>query len=182
MANTKSRTRATVNKDIVDQSVVSSEQISDSKPIVAKEIDPEQYVTVINGFQGQLVYKSPRTGEKFVWDKYGSEQEMQLRELRNAKNTYKKYYINNWFMFNENWVVDYLGVAQYYANTIPVDRFDEIFTKPASEIEKILSNLSDGQKRSVAYRAGELIKNGDIDSRKTITTLEKCLNITLIDD
>ena len=65
------------------------------KAIVAKDIDPNQYVVVRNGFQGRLVYISKKTGERFVWDGFGSEQEMELRELKNARNSYKKFFENN---------------------------------------------------------------------------------------
>lgn len=101
------------------------------KPIVPKDIDPEQYVTVRNGFQGRLVYVSKHTGERFVWDQFGAEQEMELRELKNAKNSYKKFFENNWFMFDEDWIVDYLGVQRFYRNAVRIEDFDEIFQKDA---------------------------------------------------
>lgn len=60
-----------------------------SAPIVAKDIDLNQLIVVRNGYQGRLVYKSNRTHEKFVWPEFGSEQMIELKELRNAKNTFK---------------------------------------------------------------------------------------------
>lgn len=151
------------------------------KPLTPKDIDPNQYVTVRNGFQGRLVYKSKRTGERFVWDAFGAEQDIELNELRNARNSNKKYFINNWFMFDEQWVVDYLGMGKYYKFAISIQDFDKLFTKSASEIEKTIANLSDGQKRSVAYRARQLIADGGIDSNKLIATLEKCLGVELVE-
>ena len=64
------------------------------KPIIAKDIDLSQLIVVRNGYQGRLVYKSPRTHEKFVWPEFGTEQMIELMELRNAKNTYKKYFVS----------------------------------------------------------------------------------------
>lgn len=153
----------------------------DKNPIIPKEIDPNQIVTVRNGFQGRLVYKSKRTGERYVWDAFGAEQDMELSELKNARNSNKKYFINNWLMFDEAWIVDYLGMRQYYKNAIPIQDFDKLFEKPASEIEKDISKLSEGQKKSIAYRAKQLIAEGGIDSNKTISTLEKCLGVDLIE-
>lgn len=151
-------------------------------PIVAKEIDPEQYVTVRNGFQGRLIYKSPKTGERYVWSEFGDGQEMQLRELRQAKSSAKKFFENNWFMFDDEWIPEYLGVQRFYKNAVSIGRFDDLFGKPADEVEKIVSAMSGGQKRSVAYRARTLINEGAIDSRKVIATLEKSLGIKLIED
>ena len=175
----RSRSKRTTATESIESKQVQQE--AEKKPLVPKDIDPSQYVTVRNGFQGRLVYKSKRTGERFVWDSFGAEQDMELSELRNARNSNKKYFINNWFMFDEPWIVDYLGMGKYYRFAISIQDFDKLFTKPASEIEKTIANLSDGQKQSVAYRAKQLISEGGIDSNRLIATLEKCLRIELIE-
>lgn len=153
----------------------------EKKPLIPKKIDPNQIVTVRNGFQGRLVYKSKRTGERFVWDAFGAEQDMELSELKNAKNSNKNYFINNWFMFDEPWIIDYLGLRQYYKHAISIEDFDKLFEKPAAEITETVTTLSDGQKKSIAYRAKQLIAEGGIDSNKTIAALEKCLGTDLIE-
>lgn len=152
-------------------------------PIVAKEIDQNQIIVVRSGFHGRLVYRSPRTTEKFVWSEFGDEQEMELRELRNAKSAKKKYFENNWFMFDEEfeWVISYLGLTQYYKNALSIEGFDSLFKKTPSEIEKAVAKLSKGQKKSVGYRAKQLIADGEIDSNKAIAALEKALGIELIE-
>lgn len=157
------------------------ETANEKRVFIPKEVDPHQIVTVRNGFQGRLVYKSPKTGERFVWEAFGAEQDMEIGELRNAKSSNKKYFINNWFMFDEPWVVDYIGMSQYYKFAISIQDFDKLFEKPAAEIGKIISKLSDGQKKSVAYRAKQLIAEGGIDSNRTIAALEKHLGTELIE-
>lgn len=164
-----------------EETVVVKEETKKPASIVAKDIDPEQYVIVRNGFQGKLIYKSSRTGEKFVWSKFGDEQEMQLRELRNAKNSAKKFFINNWFMFDEDWIVDYLGMRQFYKNAVSIDEFDNIFSKPPEELKKMINEMTPGQKKSVMYRAMELIAAQEIDSLKTISVLESALGVDLIE-
>lgn len=151
------------------------------KPVVPKEIDPNQIITVRNGFQGRLVYKSKRTGERWSWESFGTEQDMELSELKNARNSNKKYFINNWFMFDEDWVIDYLGMRQYYKNSLDIQDFDQLFKKPVGEIEDIISKLSEGQRKSVAYRAKQLIAEEEIDSNRVINTLEKCLGVELVE-
>ena len=173
-------------KETIIQEVEMTEPIQDNgsknnKPIVPKEIDPNQYVTVINGFQGRLVYISKHTGERFIWDEFGAEQDMELSELKRAKSSNKKFFVNNWFMFNEQWIIDYLGLNQYYKYAVKIEDFDKLFEMSVSELEDTLGKMSDGQKKSVAYRARQLIAEGKIDSNKVITTLEKCLNTELID-
>lgn len=146
-------------------------------------IDPTQMIVVRNGYQGKLVYISSRTNERFVWDEFGGEQEMELRELRNAKNSAKNFFVNNWFMFDDEymWVVDYLGLKQYYKDVIKIEEFDNIFTLPPDEIISTVSKLSEGQKKSVAYRARQLLAQGGIDSNKAISALEESLHTQLVE-
>lgn len=158
-----------------------TERKNNQKASKPKKVDSSQMITVYNGFQGRLVYISSRTGEEFVWNEFGGEQEMELRELRNAKNSAKPFFINNWFMFDEadDWVIDYLGLGMYYKNCLNIDEFDAIFTLTPDEIREKISNISDGQKQSLAYRAKQLYARGEIDSNKVIKSLEESLNIKL---
>lgn len=151
--------------------------------IIPKDIDDSQYITVRNGFQGSLVYKSKKTGEVLVWEEFGDEQEIQLRDLKYAKNSDKGFFVNNWFMFNEEdaWVPMYLGVERYYKHALTIDSFDELFKMKAKDIEKKVSGMSDGLKKSIAYRAHELIASKNIDSLSVIETLEKALGVNLIE-
>ena len=137
--------------------------------LIPKDIDTSQLIPVYNGFQGRLIYKSVRTHETFVWDTFGDMQ--------------KTFFQNNWFMFDDDyaWVIDYLGVKTNYKHAISLEKFDDLFTKSPTEIEKVVSKLSPGQKKSVAYRARQLILTEEIDSRKTINALEKSLGETLIE-
>lgn len=148
---------------------------------VKKNLDPNIIVTVKNGFNGTLVYKSKKTGERFVWDGFGSEQDMELQELKSAKNSCKAFFVNNWFLFDDPEVIEYLGMGQYYKHVLNTKAFDELFTKPPEEIEEVISTLSAGQKKSMAFRAKQMIQEGSIDSIKVINALEKSLSIELIE-
>lgn len=189
MANTKSKTKkpaadavqktaTAVETEVQEDAVLSS--VEEKKLAKARQdLDPRMYVTVKNGFHGTLVYRSKKTGERFVWDAFGDEQEMELSELKSAKNSYKQFFINNWFLFDDHDVIEWLGVNQYYKHALNSESFDKLFEKSPKEIEKTIKELSDGQKKSLAFRAKELIEDGVIDSRKTIAALEKSLSVEL---
>lgn len=145
------------------------------------ELTPNSYVTVKSGFHGKLIYKSRKTGEIFIWDELGAEQEMELAELRAAKNSYKDYFINNWFLFDDPEVIKYLGVGSYYKHSLNPASFDDLFKKKPSEIKKIVSALPKAQQKSLIYKTKELIKNKEIDSLRVIGALEESLNTTLIE-
>ena len=84
-------------------------------------------------------------------------------------------------MFDDPWIVDYLGMGQYYKFAISIKDFDKVFDLSADEIEETVSKLSAGQKKSVAYRARQLIADGKIDSNRAIAALEKSLGVELIE-
>ena len=44
-----------------------------------------------------------------------------------------------------------------------------------------MKEMSAGQKKSMAYRAADLIASGEIDSRKVIAALEDALGVELIE-
>lgn len=174
MANSKTQTKP--------QAIDHPNESQEAK-LTPKDVDINQYITVKSGFQGKLVYKSPRTGEKFVWENLGAEQELELKELRSAKASSdgKKFFVNNWFMFDDEWVLDFLGVRQYYKNAIRLEDFDDFLLQPAATLKKSIQNLSPGQRKSIAYRAMQMITDGEIDSRKTISVLEEALGIELVE-
>ena len=49
------------------------------------------------------------------------------------------------------------------------------------QITDIVSKLSDGQKKSLAYLAKNMMRDGAIDSNKKIAALEDSLGITLVE-
>ena len=89
--------------------------------------------------------------------------------------------MNNWFMFDDLWVLDYLGVRNYYKYVVKIEDFDMLFDKETNELANIVSTMSTRQSRSVIYRANELISSGKIDSRRTIAALEESLGVELIE-
>lgn len=180
---TTTRARKTTAAPVAADVAANAASVEAKKPTfrVKKDLNPTMIVTVKNGFNGTLVYRSKRTGEVFVWDSFGSEQEMELQDLKAAKNSYKAFFINNWFLFDDPEIVEWLGMEQYYKHALNTESFNELFVSTPEEIEETISKLSDGQKKSVAFRAKQLIRDGKIDSIKVINALEKSLSIDLIE-
>lgn len=177
-ANNPEQTETAVVEQ-VSQPVYNAEEIKQEFH-VKEPLDPHSFITIRNGFNGRLVYVSKRTGERLVWDEFGSEQDMELQELKNAKNSARAFFENNWFMIDDPEVIAYLGVERYYKNALRFDSFDELFAKSPEEIKERVALLSAGQKASVAYRARQLIAAKEIDSIRVIEALEESLSAELI--
>lgn len=174
----------TIADPVIEQEqvqLIAETVVEKKQQIQVRELDPNEFVTVRNGFNGKLIYCSKRTQEEFVWPAFGDEQDIQLQELKNAKNTAKAFFENNWFLFDDPAVIEYLGVSRFYQNALTYDNFDDLFDMSPEEIERKVALLSDGQKLSVRYRARQLIEEGAIDSRKVITALEDSLGVELIE-
>lgn len=187
--NTTGAKRTAKTTKPVDESsaIIADATVDDTKDelkVIAEEprvFEPTDYVTIRNGFNGTLVYISKRTGEEYIWPEFGSEQDIEIQELKNAKNTAKGFFENNWFLIDDVDVIRFLGVERYYQNALDFDSFDEIFTMSPSQIAERISKLSDGQRESVRYRARQLIQDGVIDSRKVVSALEASLGVKLIE-
>ena len=173
-------TKKTTSKAKTTATKTSEQKTKTTTPI---KVDLNEYITVKNGFQGPLVYISKKTGEKFVWEAFGDEQEIELGELKNAKNSAKDFFINNWFMFDEeySWVIDYLGMGAYYKFTRTIDDIEKFFELSPEEIKEEASKMSDGLKKSISYRARDMITEGTLDSNKLIKALEEALDVELVE-
>lgn len=148
---------------------------------VRKQLDPHTIVTVKNGFPGMLIYESSKTGEMFRWESLGDEQDMELQELKNARNASKAFYVNNWFRIDDPEILDYLGVAEYYKNALNLIDDETLRTLKPEDIRSTVMKMSDGQKLALKYRVKQMIENGDIDSMKMITAFEEALGVELIE-
>lgn len=149
---------------------------------VKRQLDPHTIVTVRNGFDGLLIYKSRHTGEIFEWAGFGDEQEIELQELRSAKaSNDRAFFENNWFIIDDPEVVEFLGIEKYYKNSLKIDEFDALFEMNPDAVIAKVAKLPRGQRMSVAYRARKLIEEGELDSIKLINALEGSLGVELIE-
>ena len=139
-------------------------------------------VDVINGFHGKLTYIGKSSGAFVEWEEFGDSQPLDLKELKNAYASQKKFFKENWWLFDDPDVIEFLRAEEFYKNALNSDGFDDIFTKTPDEITDIVSNMSRGQKKSLGYRAIEMINNGELDSRKTIMALKEALGFELVEE
>lgn len=178
---------APVVEPIKEESVVEKEEpvkpsTKESKEIRVKNVvDPNQIVTVRNGFNGTLVYVSKRTGEQWIWENFGDEQDLDVSELRNARNSAKAFFQKGWFLIDDPDVVEYLGVQRFYDTALTMEEYESLGKMTAKEITERLSALTAEQKQTVAARVRTMIRDGQIDSIKAITALEDCLGVKLIE-
>ena len=147
----------------------------------SKKLTDSTYVQVTNGSAGRLIYKSPHSGEVFIWDEPGDTQDVQLRELKSAKSSSKKFFQNNWFMFDDPNVIEYLGLQNFYKDTLDFYSIDTFFEKDVNDMKKVLGTIPAAQRETLKLMARQKVKLGEIDSLSTIGALEEMLDIKLIE-
>lgn len=148
---------------------------------VRKQLDPNMVVSVKNGFPGPLVYISSRTGERFRWEELGDEQDMELQELKNARNSSKAFFANNWFMLDDPEVIEYLGVAEYYKRAFNLGDETVLQAMSPSAIKAAVAAMPNGRQLALKYRVKQMIEDGTLDSIKSITAFEDALGVELIE-
>ena len=204
MANTKKNTTKPSAKNKPKKEIL-NEVISDSQEIVEEvkpiaqttdiivdakvkaiktkvELPLNMEVDVINGFHGRLTYVGKQSGITVDWEGFGDVQSIELKEIKSAFASQKKFFKENWWLFDDPDVIEFLRAEEFYKNALNSENFDDIFKMKPEEIEQIISGMTKGQKRSLGYRAIELINSGELDSRKTIDVLQKFIGFEIIEE
>ena len=156
---------------------------SDSSEVYCYDMDDWTlygFTYSMNGDNVVIDFNSKKRKKVSIIDFDEGEAEFSYKH-KSAKNSCKAFFINNWFLFDDPEVIDWLGMSQYYKHALNADGFDRLFEKNVPDIRSTIAGLSDGQKRSVAFRAKQLIEDGKIDSIKVINALEESLNVELIE-
>ena len=157
-----------------------AEKKKPSKPKVRKAIDPNLYVSVKNGFHGSLFYKDTTTGEEHRWSEFGDEIEMTFGSLQRARSAQRKFFTENWWLIDDQEVLEALNATQYYKNALTYEDFEDLFSLKANEVKDKVSGLSRGQKRGVVYVAKQKIEDGELADLNVIRALEEALGTELI--
>ena len=113
---------------------------SAEKPVRIK-IESDYLIPVKSNIGGVLYYKSKKTGYEERWDDTGVVIEMEYGELVSMRNSQKKFFINNWIVFEDtddytaDEIYKALNVDKYYTSNGLYKDIDDIFNFSAKKIE-----------------------------------------------
>ena len=175
-AEIEAKIRAEYEKKLKDAEAKVSKSDKEETSAVAKKIQGsvriplDTIVPVICNTVGGAFYSSKKImGYTVEWEDIGSVEYMELGELSSMKNTDKRFFEDNWIVFDDteeytaSELYDFLKVSKYYKNVLTPDNIDEIFTYPKDEIVKTISTLSRGMKETVAVRAKQKLDENTLD-------------------
>ena len=188
-AEIEAKIRAEYEKKLKDAEAKVSKSDKEETSAVAKKIQGsvriplDTIVPVICNTVGGAFYSSKKImGYTVEWEDIGSVEYMELGELSSMKNTDKRFFEDNWIVFDDteeytaSELYDFLKVSKYYKNILTPDNIDEIFTYPKDEIVKTISTLSRGMKETIAVRAKQKLDENTLD-KNIIDILESSLGI-----
>lgn len=172
-----------------ENKVVELEAEKENTAEVAKKIQSsvriplDTIVPVICNTIGGAFYSSKKImGYTVEWDDIGSVEYMELGELSSMKNTDKRFFEDNWIVFDNTEeytateLYDFLKVSKYYKNILTPENIDEVFTYSKDKLVKTISTLSRGMKETIAVRAKQKMDENTLD-KNIIDVLESSLGI-----
>lgn len=172
-----------------ENKVVELEAKKENTAEVAKKIQSsvriplDTIVPVICNTIGGAFYSSKKImGYTVEWDDIGSVEYMELGELSSMKNTDKRFFEDNWIVFDDTEeytateLYDFLKVSKYYKNILTPENIDEVFTYSKDKLVKTISTLSRGMKETIAVRAKQKMDENTLD-KNIIDVLESSLGI-----
>ena len=187
MATAKQKTEASEPIESVER-----EREEEKKAKTPVKLDDSLLVSVQSNVHGQLIYDNPRSGSRTEWHEYGEIQSVPMGDLRAMKAAQRRFFSDNWILVKgiddpgyegvtPQDIYQVLGVSQMYRSIIEPEHFEEFFRLSRSEMKKRIELLTDGAKLNLVVAANSAIRDGILDSVRTIRTLEELLGCELLE-
>ena len=112
--------------------------------------------------------------------------EMEYGELVSMRKSQKKFFINNWIVFEDtddytaDEIYKALNVDKYYTSNGLYNNIDDIFSFSAKKIEEVVPTLSKPVKETILTKAYTMMAEEDerLDSKAKVKALEKALGVS----
>lgn len=166
----KQPTKKTADKETIKETPT-------PKRAVKKQIDPNVLVEVRNVTNGNVFYKSKRSGAEYYFEGYGTTDFIEFAELRTMNSGSPRFLKEPWLIVEDDEVAEFLNLKKIYDAMI--DDIDGFFDQTILDMEEKLRKAPRGSRLAVAQRARQLVDEGTLDSKSKIAMLENTLNIDL---
>lgn len=125
-----------------------------------------------------------KSGISYVWNATGDVCEVEYGDLwakkaARAESLYKPYIVieDDELLEQPRWK----DLKQFYEEKVyGLDNIDQIISVPASSLEAVLNEISDGMRKAVAVRASVMVEEGLLDSIKKIKIIDKVCGTDLV--
>ena len=149
-----------------------------------RDFDPNTRVEVKSNFYGTLFYQSSVTGTVVEWSNYGDVNIMTLAELKNMRNSQRRFFVDNWVTIigeDAQEILEWLQIDKYYGEYSDIGDIDEVFDWTPAKIKSEVSKMPSGLKNSIALKAYDMIEGGELDSINKIRAIEEATGCDLME-
>lgn len=175
----KATTKKATPKKVNEPAVEKVEEVKTPERAKRVQIEPNELIPCRSTTHGELIYISKRSGERVIWDDYGDVQDITMGELKNLYASSPSFINDVLFVIDDEQAVDALKLTKLYETIFDIGNLEDFFNKDYDELEKMLEKLPKGLKKTVASKAGEMVKDGSLDSRAKIKLVEEKLKVDL---
>lgn len=167
-------TETEISEDVV---AVTKKQTSSAK---VPELTKEDEILVVSLIPN-VSYKDKSTGDIYKWVEVGQTEVMTFETLQNMWRESKGYFKNMWLKPLDDRVIKKFGLKSTF------DKYDFLmdgsnYTKDkAGEICSVIKNTPSALKLSLCNKVKSLVVSGELTDISVIRSIEKSLNIDLID-
>lgn len=174
----KKETTKKVDEEKIEKKDIDKKETRIEKKIKKiRELDREEYISVMNNTTSNLFFKHPNCLTTLDMYEYGDIQEIKIGELMTMKSSQPRILNECWLMILDEDVVEAMGLSKLYKNVITIDKADELFSLSAEKIEEVLSKSPKIVKENIGRLVKQRVDNGEWESLTKLSAIEKTLGV-----
>lgn len=128
---------------------------------------------------GTLQHVSKKSGNLYEWSDYGDIVDVEYGDLMALKARKSKFIFAPWFIILDDQLAEDWKLTDIYSYFEDFDDVEEFLQSGSVTIRKKLPNAPQGYKDLVTYTAGNMLRNGSLDSIATIKAVDEILHKNL---
>ena len=127
---------------------------------------------------GKLVMIGAATGMVYRWPDYGSEAEVEYKDLASAVRAHSGHVYEPYFIIeDEDFVDEFVELKKFYKEKFTIRELTDILLMNDNEMENKISILPKGAREQLINIASTKISTGELDSVRKIKALERILGV-----
>ena len=171
------KTTGAKNKPAPEEKVT----IQMNEPVATNvQLSANDLVTVMNNTTGRYGYVG-RSGYSFELEEYGDTAQVPFSELQSMRSSSQKRHLEDAFLvILDETAVAQLNYTKLYEHVLNEESVEELFSNP-HRLEETLTKMPLVMRETVTSIAKQKFMNRTLFDIRVIETIEKCLNVKIIE-
>lgn len=185
-------TKKTNKKSVPKEECSTAVELTQEKPVVDEHVNSEptiekrvyqatDMIPCKSVRYGVLQHVSKKSGDMYEWADYGDIVDVTYGDLLALKSRKSKFLFAPWFLILDDQLVDEWKLSDIYSYYEDFDDIEEFLNGGVISLRRKLPNAPQGFKELVVHKAGEMLRNGTLDSIATVKAIDEILNKNLSD-